>query len=316
VEHEFGEIIGNSDSLKRVLQEVEQVSTLDTNVLISGETGTGKDMIAHAIHNLSQRKDQLLVKVNCAALPANLIESELFGYEKGAFTGATSRKIGRFELANGGTIFLDEIGDLQVELQVKLLRVLEHGEFERLGGSRTSKVDVRIIAATNRDLEQAIKSGNFREDLYYRLNIFPIKIPPLRERKEDIPLLVTHFVSNYGAKVGKQVESVSDEALKSLMDYEWPGNIRELESVIERAVILSDERVLVIEDLQQKKHHDEDKVATRRESLEEVERIHILNTLKECNWIVEGKRGAAERLGLPPSTLRDRIRKLGITKPV
>jgi PAS domain S-box-containing protein len=239
LEHNFEEIVSQSEALKKELRKLEQVATTDATVLILGETGTGKELLARAVHNLSPRRDRPLVKVNCAALPADLIESELFGHEKGAFTGAHARKIGRFELADGGTIFLDEIGDLPLALQAKLLRVLQEGEFERLGNPHTIKVDVRIIAATNRDLEKAIESGDFRGDLYYRLNVFPIKSPPLRERQEDIPLLVAHFVKKYGAKLGKNIEIIPQKVMDILLAYAWPGNVRELENIIERAVILA-----------------------------------------------------------------------------
>jgi PAS domain S-box-containing protein len=313
VEHKFEEIIGQSKSLKRTLNKVEQVAPTDTNVLVLGETGTGKEMIARSIHKLSSRREQPLVKVNCAALPANLIESELFGHEKGAFTGAIARKIGRFEMANRGTIFLDEIGDLQVELQAKLLRVLEEGEFERLGSSFTIKVDARVIAATNRNLDEALEAGEFRQDLFYRLNVFPIEVPPLRERREDIPQLVNYFVSRYSTKTNIVIESIPKEVMKGLMGYDWPGNVRELENVIERAVILSKDNTLVVESLHEEPARDDQETSSSHR-MQDVERTHILSTLKECNWIIEGKRGAAQRLGLPPSTLRHRIRKLGITR--
>jgi transcriptional regulator with GAF, ATPase, and Fis domain len=314
LEHNFEEIIGRSNALKKVLHQVEQVASTDATVLILGETGTGKELIARAIHNLSPRKDRALVKVNCAALPASLIESELFGHEKGAFTGAVSQRSGRFELADGGTIFLDEIGDLPLELQAKLLRVLQEGAFERLGGSRTIRVNVRVIAATNRDLEKAVQAGEFRMDLYYRLNVFPLSLPPLRERKKDIPLLVKHFVQKYSAKLGKKIETTPQKGMEALQAYSWPGNVRELENVIERAVILTrgstielDESLDVL--------RDTDLPDTSSLSLEEVERNHILCVLEETNWKIEGKQGAAVRLGLKPSTLRSRMKKLGIKKP-
>jgi len=252
--------------------------------------------------------------VNCSALPPTLIESELFGHEKGAFTGAYSRKIGRFELADRATIFLDEIGELPPELQAKLLRVLQEGEFEPLGTSNTKKVDVRFITATNRDLRQAIKNGKFRKDLYYRLSVFPIEIPPLRERKEDIPLLARHFARKFSTKTGKQIESIPQKVIETLMDYHWPGNIREMENVIERGVILSRGRSLTIEDLAFRPEVG-DQALQPPDSLQEMEKDHILRVLRECNWIISGKRGAALRLGLPPSTLRDRMKKLEIEKP-
>jgi formate hydrogenlyase transcriptional activator len=238
-EYNFGEIIGQSSAISKVFDKIEQIASLNTTVLLQGETGTGKGVVARAIHARSSRKDRPMVTINCTALPANLIESELFGREKGAFTGASARQMGRFELADGGTIFLDEIGEMPMELQVKLLRVIQDGEFERLGSPRTIKVDVRIIAASNRKLEEEIKKGSFREDLYYRLNVFPITIPPLRKRKEDIPLLVNFFVAKFNKKIGKQIETIPTEALKALEEYDWPGNVRELESVIERATIIS-----------------------------------------------------------------------------
>ncbi len=307
--HDFEQIIGRSEPLKKALQKVEQVASTDATVLILGETGTGKELFARAIHSISRRKDRPLVKVNCAALPPTLIESDLFGHEKGAFTGAFSQRIGRFELANGGTIFLDEIGDLSPELQVKLLRILQDGEFERVGGSRTIKVDVRVIAATNRNLEKAIRAGNFREDLYYRLNVFPISLPPLRERKEDIPLLVKQFAAKSSTKLGKKIDQIPEECMTLLMEYVWPGNIRELENIIERAMIITKDSKLRI---------DESLVAKERlpgNTLDEVQREHIQNALEKCNWIIEGKGGAAASLGIPSSTLRDRIQKLGLKRP-
>jgi len=312
--HNFEEIISHSELFKKMLGKVEQVSSTDATVLILGETGTGKELVARAVHNISARRDRPLVKVNCAALPANLIESELFGHEKGAFTGALALKIGRFELADGGTIFLDEIGDLPLELQAKLLRVLQEGEFERLGGSRTTKIDVRIMAATNRDLEKAVEQGDYRQDLYYRLNVFPIKIPPLREHKEDIPLLVKHFVKKFALKLGKRMDTIPQKVMRTLEAYAWPGNVRELENVIERAIIISHDHTLRIDELSDL--HPKDPVeAPQTATLQDVERTHILNALKDCDWTVEGRRGAAKQLGISPSTLRDRMRKYGISKP-
>ncbi len=311
LDHNFGEIITGSNVFKRVLARVQQVAATDTTVLILGETGTGKELIARAVHSLSPRSERPLVKVNCAALPANLIESELFGHEKGAFTGALARKIGRFELADGGTIFLDEIGDLPLELQAKLLRVLQEKEFERVGNPRPIKVDVRVIAATNRDLKKATAAGSFREDLFYRLNVFPIALPPLRERKGDIPLLVKHFVTKHCRKLGKTISRVAQMTLDKLEAYSWPGNVRELESIIERAVIVSSGSTIRPDELLDLAHTIDAPPAT----LEGVERTHILGVLAETGWRIEGKQGAATRLGLNPSTLRSRMDKLGIHKP-
>ncbi len=310
--HNFEEIISQNDDFKKTLGKVEQVASTDATVLILGETGTGKELIARAIHNISGRRERPLVKVNCAALPANLIESELFGHEKGAFTGALARKIGRFELADGGTIFLDEIGDLPMELQVKLLRVLQDGDFERLGDPNTIKVDVRVIAATNRNLERAVKNGTFREDLYYRLNVFPINVPPLRERQDDIPLLINHFVRKYGAKIGKKIETIPKKVMDSLQSYHWPGNIRELQNIIERAVILSQGSRLELEKwfLKTEEPLDTSELTT----LEEVERAHILKTLEATHWRVSGTKGAAQILGLNSQTLVSKMKKLGIRR--
>jgi chemotaxis protein methyltransferase CheR len=283
-------------------------------VLITGETGTGKELVARAIHSASMRKDRPLVKVNCAALSASLIESELFGHEKGAFTGASARKIGRFELADGATIFLDEIGELPMELQVKLLRVIQEGEFERLGSSNTIKVAVRIIAATNQNLSDAVAKGRFREDLWYRLNVFPITMPPLRQRRDDIPLLVEHFVRRFSKSMGKRVTSVSPATLRSLSGYSWPGNVRELANVIERGVINSSGSVLQIAD------HFETAAAeplgSPMKTLDEMERDYITRILEERAWRIEGRNGAARLLGINPSTLRTRMNKLGIQKPM
>jgi len=281
-------------------------------VLITGETGTGKELVARALHNLSPRRGKALIKVNCAALPAGLIESELFGHEKGAFTGAIARKIGRFELAHGGTLFLDEIGDLPLELQPKLLRVLQEGEFERIGASHTITVDVRVIAATNRDLETAIRENRFRSDLYYRLNVFPIRLPPLRERTEDIPLLVRYLTLKYGPLLGKRISNVSPAIMKMLQTYSWPGNVRELENVIERATILSAGAELDLGWWPMTTGSTGRAGATR--TLEEVEREHILAVLELTGWRVSGERGAAGQLGLKPTTLEARMKKLGITR--
>ncbi len=313
IERHYREIIGNSDPLKYVLFRVEQVAITDATVLILGETGTGKALIAHAIHNNSPRSEKPFVNVNCAALPANLIESELFGREKGAFTGAQDRQIGRFELANGGTIFLDEIGEMPLELQTKLLRVLQDGEFERLGSPHTIKVNVRVIASTNRDLKEDIKKGRFRQDLYYRLNVFPITLAPLRERKEDIPLLVNYFVEKYSKRMGKTIKTVSKADMRMLQAYSWPGNVRELENIIERAVIITQGSTLKIADNLEPLQPIEP-AGTADEGMRDIERKHILKVLEQTRWRIEGKNGAAAILGLNPSTLRGRIRKLGINR--
>ena len=316
----FGEMIGQSEPLKRVLRQAEQVAPLDTTVLILGETGTGKELLAHAIHKLSSRSHRSLVKVNCAALPAPLIESELFGHEKGAFTGADARRVGRFEIAHQGTIFLDEVGELPLDLQAKLLRALEDGEFERVGGSRTVKVDVRLIAATNRNLEQAVQNGTFRSDLYYRLNIFPITLPPLRERKEDVPVLVKHFIKQLSQKFDKEIEGVPQDSMARLRNYPWPGNVRELRNVIERAVIITQGPILsLIDDLNSRATDADSKSpadsAQLNETLEQHEYNLILRTLTKVRWKLEGPGGAAELLNIHPSTLRSRMRKLGIERP-
>ena len=309
-EHDFGEIVGKSNALKMILLKVKQVAPTDATVLILGETGTGKGLIARAVHNVSKRKDRPLMQVNCAALTASLIESELFGHEKGAFTGAVARRAGRFESAHGTTLFLDEIGDLPLELQPKLLRVLQDGEFERVGGSNTIKTNVRVIAATNRDLEKEVEAGRFRRDLWYRLNTFPIVVPPLRDRVEDIPLFVSWFVERYGKWIGKHFDMVPYKTIKALQRYSWPGNIRELENLVERAVITSPEGTLFIE---LPAGHDE--VETKGKSLEEIERNHIVHVLEGTGWVIEGPNGAARRLGLKPSTLRFRAKKLNIRRP-
>jgi PAS domain S-box-containing protein len=314
LEHNFGEIVGNSDALKSVLRKVEQVAPTTATVLVLGETGTGKELVARAIHGTSPRRARPLVKVDCTALPPDLIESELFGHEKGAFTGAYARQIGRFEIANASTIFLDEIGELPPSLQVKLLRVLQDGEFERLGGSRTIKIDVRVIAATNRDLEAEVRIGRFREDLWYRLNVFPVKVPPLRERKEDLPLLVQHFVKRFAKRLGKTIEAIPQNVLDILQNYPWPGNVRELENVIERAVINTQGGQLRLADQFERPWQRLPSRGGQR-SLEEIERDHIVKTLEEAGWKIAGTDGAAAILGLNPSTLRGRMRKLGIRRP-
>lgn len=312
--HNFEELIGSSTSLKKVLKGVERVAPTDSTVLITGETGTGKELIARAIHDLSPRKDRALVKVNCAAIPAGLIESELFGHEKGAFTGALTKKMGRFEVADKGTIFLNEIGELPLDLQSKLLRVLQEGEFERVGGMQTFKVNARVITATNRNLEQLSKSGQYRPDLFYRLNVFPIHLPALREREGDIPLLARYFVGKHAAHLGKKINRIPERMLTALQRYPWPGNIRELEHVIERAVILSEGPALEPIDWLSPasgKGSGNGKTMT----LEEMERQHIHDVLEQTNWRVSGGKGAAAILGLKPTTLEARMKKLGISRP-
>ncbi len=311
-EYNFEEIIGQSESLKKVLHKIEQVAPSEASVLIHGETGTGKELLARAIHNLSPRKDRPLVKVNCGAISPGLVESELFGHEKGAFTGALQQRVGRFELADGGTIFLDEVSELPLDTQVKLLRVLQEGEFERVGSSKPIKVDVRVISATNRDLGEAVKKGTFRSDLFYRLNVFPLDVPPLRDRKSDIPILANFFLTKYSKKFNKQVRGIAPDAMNRLTNYAWPGNIRELQNLIERAVVVShgsemqfDENVLGI-NVNPRPSGDE--------TLENVERNYIVRVLEQTDWVIQGKGGAASILGINPNTLRSRMEKLGIKK--
>jgi chemotaxis protein methyltransferase CheR len=311
LEYNHENIIGQSDEINYVLYKVEQIAATDTTVLVLGETGTGKELVARAIHGLSLRKDRALVKINCATLPSTLIESELFGHEKGAFTGAHTRQMGRFEVADGATLFLDEIGELPLELQPKLLRVIQEGQFERLGSSNTIQVDVRIIAATNRHLEEEVRRGRFREDLWYRLNIFPITVPPLRERSQDISQLVDFFVGKISKRLGKIIESVPATVMNALQNYHWPGNIRELENVLERAVINSSGPKLHLVDELKK---PEKGFAEANRTLEDVERQYIVRVLEQTDWKVSGKNSAAEILGLDRSTLRARMRKLGIRK--
>lgn len=318
IQHQYNhdEIIGQSRSLKEVFHLIEHVAPSDSTVLISGETGTGKELIARAIHESSPRRHQLMVKINCAALPASLAESELFGHEKGSFTGATARRIGKFELAHNGTLFLDEVGELPLELQVKLLRALQEKEIERIGGSEVVKTDVRIVAATNRNLLREVEKGNFRADLYYRLNVFPVSLPPLRDRLEDVPYLTTHFIERIARKTGRQVNAISKSALNKLMNYPWPGNIRELEHLIERSILLSQGTVLKeihlpkIDRVEKTDKGEEQKIKTIHEN----ERDHILSILKRCNGKISGTGGAAEILNIPATTLNSKIKKFKITR--
>jgi transcriptional regulator with GAF, ATPase, and Fis domain len=316
--HNFEEIVGRSPGLTAVLDKVRRVAPTDATVLIGGETGTGKELIARAIHSASRRRDRPLIKVNCAALPAGLVESELFGHEKGAFTGAIARHTGRFELAEGGTIFLDEIGELPAETQAKLLRVLQEREFDRVGGTSPRKVDVRVIAATNRDLLRAVREKAFREDLYYRLSVFPILLPPLRERSDDIPLLARFLLDKFAVRIGRRFEGIDPGTLRRLMAYRWPGNVRELENVLERAVILATGPTLELDPdvLGHPGAGPLPVVAVKAAgTLEEVERNHVLEVLGQTRWVIDGPRGAAAILGLHPNTLRSRLKKLGLSRP-
>ena len=312
----FEEIIGKSGVLRKVLSQVEAVAPTSSTVLIQGETGTGKELIARAVHNLSRRRTHPFVKLNCAAIPTGLLESELFGHEKGAFTGAIAQRIGRFELASQGTIFLDEISEIPIDLQPKLLRVLQEREFERLGSSRTLRTDARLIAATNRNLNAMVEEQRFRSDLFYRLNVFPIDVPPLRERKEDIPFLVSHFAQHFARNMTKRIDTISTETMNALVSYPWPGNIRELQNVIERAVILSKGPVLKVSlaDLKSKTP-DANGYVSREATLKEIERRHILAVLEQTNWVFAGPNGAAARLGIKRPTLQFRMQKLGISRP-
>jgi formate hydrogenlyase transcriptional activator len=310
----FEQLIGNSSTLEAVLEQVERVAPTNSTVLIQGETGTGKELIARAIHNISSRCGRSFVKLNCAAIPLDLLESELFGHEKGAFTGALAQRIGRFELADKGTLFLDEVGDIPLALQPKLLRVLQEQEFERLGSAQTHHVDVRLVAATNRDLMQMVKKGEFRSDLYYRLNVFPILLPPLRARCEDIPTLVTHFVETFCRRMGKQIEHIPPETMFALCSYPWPGNIRELQNLIERAVILSNFGVLP-NPLPTASSKDDAIIFPAATTLRDSERALILNTLEAVGWVIGGTKGAAAKLGLKRTTLICKMQKLGIFRP-
>ncbi|HWY59798.1 MAG TPA: sigma 54-interacting transcriptional regulator [Terriglobales bacterium] len=308
----FEQVIGNSPALESVLDQVERVAPTDSTVLIQGETGTGKELIAHAIHNLSTRCGRPFVRLNCAAIPLDLLESELFGHEKGAFTGAITQKVGRFELADKGTLFLDEVGDIPPVLQPKLLRVLQEQEFERLGSARTHKVDVRLVAATNRNLMEMANRGEFRSDLYYRLNVFPVLLPPLRERREDIPALVAHFVEIYARRMSRQIEHIPPNTMSALTSYEWPGNIRELQNLIERAVILSNDGVLP--NPLPAAETSSISSSTAATTLKDSERILILRTLESVGWVVGGPKGAAAKLGLKRTTLIHKMQKLGISR--
>jgi transcriptional regulator with GAF, ATPase, and Fis domain len=312
--HDFDEIVGESAALKRALARVAQVAPADSTVLLLGETGTGKELLARAVHDRSPRRGKSIIKVNCAAIPSTLIESELFGHEKGAFTGALATKLGRFELASGGTIFLDEIGDLGLDLQSKLLRVLQEGEFERVGSSQTRRVDVRVVAATHSDLQTAVEEGRFRADLYYRLNVFPIRVPPLRERREDIPLLVWWFIHRRQARIGRHIERVPRLAMERLKAYAWPGNVRELENVVERALILSPGSTLSLDESFAAAPASRRGPSGTGDTIQAVERAHLAAILERCGGRVEGPGNAAETLGLNASTLRSRMKKLGIRR--
>jgi formate hydrogenlyase transcriptional activator len=310
-ERAFEHVIGDSAAVVSVLEKIKRVAPTDANVLIEGETGTGKELIARAVHNLSSRRGHSFVRLNCAAIPLDLLESELFGHEKGAFTGAISQRIGRFELADKGTLFLDEVGDMPLALQPKLLRVLQEQEFERLGGTRTHRVDVRLVAATNRNLLEMMERGEFREDLYYRLNVFPVLLPPLRERREDIPALVQHFVEVFGSRMGRQIEHIPQQTMFALSSYEWPGNIRELQNLIERAVILSKDSVLRNPFRTTSRQATFDPATTLRGA----ERELILRTLEAVGWVIGGATGAAAKLGLKRTTLINKMQRLGIFRP-
>src|SRR5262245_7916213 len=315
-EHNFGQIVGNSAALRKVLKEVETVAPTNSTVLIHGETGTGKELIARALHDLSPRRDRTFVKLNCAAIPTGLLESELFGHEKGAFTGAITQRVGRFELANGGTLFLDEVGDIPLELQPKLLRALQEQEFERLGSTHTIRVDVRLVAATNRDLQRMVADGRFRSDLYYRLNVFPVVLPPLRDRREDIPMLVRHFANEFARRLGRQIETIPTVVMDALVRYVWPGNIREMQNVIERAVILSRGSALQIPDGElQFAGAPLDALSGAPVTMADAEREHILAVLRDSGWVLGGAQGAAARLAMKRTTLQSKMKRLGIARP-
>ena len=309
----FEGLLGSSDAIQRVKEQVRTVALTDSTVLLEGETGTGKELVSLAVHNLSQRKNRTLIKLNCAAIPHGLLESELFGHERGAFTGAIARKLGRFELADQGTLFLDEVGEIPLEVQVKLLRVLQEQEFERLGGTQTQRVNVRLVAATNRNLAEMVSGQEFRSDLYFRLNVFPIKIPALRDRTEDIPLLAEHFLREYSRRMDKRIDTIPQSTVERLKQHPWPGNVRELQNFIERAVILTAGSILhaPLEDLKIPAGAQPEAAVTLRQA----ETSHILKILRETNWVLGGPRGAAIRLGLKRTTLVSKMRKLGLTRP-
>jgi formate hydrogenlyase transcriptional activator len=317
VERHFGDIVGENAALRTILEQVETVAPTESTVLIRGETGTGKELIARAVHDLSPRKGRTFVKLNCAAIPTGLLESELFGHEKGAFTGAITQRIGRFELAHQGTLFLDEVGDIPLELQCKLLRVLQEHEFERLGATKTLRTNVRVVAATNRDLVEMIAEGRFRSDLFYRLNVFPIALPPLRDRTDDIPRLVRHFTQSFARRMGRRIDTIPSSVMEALVRYPWPGNVRELQNVIERAVILSKGRTLQVPvaDLQWAAAPVRATTAVASVTLTDAEREHILRALRDTNWVLGGPKGAAARLGMKRSTLHWKMKKLGISRP-
>jgi formate hydrogenlyase transcriptional activator len=312
-EGQFPEIVGDSAALRQVLDQVATVAASEATVLILGETGTGKELVAHAIHRMSRLKDGPFIKVNCAAIPTGLLQSELFGHEKGAFTGAISRKIGRIELAHGGTLFLDEVGEISTELQPKLLRVLQDQEFERLGSNRTVKVKVRVVAATNRNLPESIAQGKFRGDLFYRLNVFPIRVPSLRERREDIPLLIRHFVHKFARRMDRYIETIPKETMKALMQWDWPGNIREIENLMERSVILSEGNALRVP-LSELRAQIKSRIAEGDRTLDTAERQHIIRVLRETRGVLSGPEGAARRLGLKRTTLQSKMQRLGIKR--
>ena len=313
------EIIGESDTLMYVIKRTQQVSGTNSSVLLEGETGVGKELFANLIHRNSMRRHKPFIKVNCASLPKELIESELFGHEKGSFTGAIKTRQGRFELADKGTLFLDEIGELPLDLQPKLLRVLQSGEFERIGSEKTKKVDVRLVAATNRDLQHESNIGQFRQDLYFRLNVYPITIPPLRQRKEDIPIMIRHFTEKIGKKIGRRIKNISKADIMKLQEYDWPGNVRELENVLERAIISSEGDTIKLDDNQLKSslsmHINGDPVTSSITKLSDSQKSHIINVLDDCDWKINGEEGAANKLGMPPSTLRSKMKKLNIKRP-